>query len=278
MRRRVAALPAILTLGNAFCGFIAIAYVAKASRALGAVPEQFESCMEAAGWFVLLAMVFDALDGKVARLMRAESDFGVQLDSLADAVSFGVAPALMVLAVAQREETPLFRIALAASCLYVICALLRLARYNVMTPHETEGNNHFTGLPTPAAAGVIASLVTMTYYAADKDLKVVALKIQPAMDMLGQFLLPAIVVILALLMVSQVRYVHLLNKYLRDQEAFDFIVIIALVGLFFFFARPFSIPLAFLLYVCWGLGGHTVRLALARKRRRSTPERDAPEK
>ena len=251
--KRIAAFPTILTLSNAFCGFLAIGYVMRAERS---VPEKFGHNMEMAGWMVLLALVFDALDGKIARLMKSETDFGVQLDSLADVISFGVAPGFMCMAMV-AERGFLARLGWAASSLFMICALLRLARYNVETQNNSEGSMYFTGLPAPAGAGLVASLVMMRYHieiAASEEFGWVPRRLFPMMDALAKYL-PFLALALALLMVSRVRYVHVVNKWFGDQEPFGYVVLLILVGFFFFFTRPFSIPLAFLIYIAAGLAG-----------------------
>lgn len=276
MKARIAALPTILTLGNAFSGFIAIGYVAKAQSLSGpaTAPDtgQFGVLMERAGWLVLLALVFDALDGKVARIVNGESDFGVQLDSLADAISFGVAPAMMVMAMAQQQEF-LRRVAWGASCLFVGCALLRLARYNVESARRGATCEYFIGLPSPAAAGTVVSLVMVRYHVlgVSEELPLVRENVVlPVMETVAHFL-PVVMVVLAIMMVSRLKYVHLLNKYLKDQEGFGYLVILLIVGLFFFFTRPFSIPLAFLIYLAWGLLVEARQLLLRRRESSTTP-------
>ena len=256
--KRIAALPTILTLGNAFCGFLAIMYVARAYYFMGEANGgvMFGEKMELAGWMIMLALVFDALDGKVARMVKGESNFGAQLDSLADAISFGVAPAIMAMAMSWQWGE-LARIGWASSALFMVCALLRLARYNVESEAGSEGTSYFAGLPTPAAGGFVASLVIMRYNIVDslpEDFAPIASQLLPVMDRLAKYL-PLLAVALALLMVSRVRYIHLANKLLKDQEAFGYIVGLVLAGFFLYFTRPFSIPLAFLIYIVWGLVG-----------------------
>lgn len=134
-------LPSLLTTGNLFCGFVAM---------LLTVDERFTEAALA----IFVAMVMDMLDGRVARLMKATSQFGVEYDSLADVISFCVAPAFLLYSFALRD---LGRAAWFAAFLFVICGALRLARFNVQT--GTVDKRWFIGLPTPAAAGVAASSV-----------------------------------------------------------------------------------------------------------------------
>src|SRR5262245_37933905 len=134
-------LPSLLTTGNLVCGFFALVLAAG---------ERYEESALA----IFVAMVMDLLDGRVARLMKATSQFGVEYDSLADVVSFCVAPAFLIYSFALRD---LGRPAWFGAFLFVICGALRLARFNVQT--GTVDRRYFVGLSTPAAAGVVASSV-----------------------------------------------------------------------------------------------------------------------
>jgi len=142
-RHGIFLLPSLLTTGNLFCGFFALLLAAN-----GRFPE--------AALAVFAAMVMDFLDGRVARLMKATSQFGVEFDSLADVVSFCVAPAFLLYAFALRD---LGRPAWFGAFLFVICGALRLARFNVQT--ASIDRRFFVGLSTPAAAGIVASSVLL---------------------------------------------------------------------------------------------------------------------
>jgi CDP-diacylglycerol---serine O-phosphatidyltransferase len=141
--RTVFLLPSLLTTGNLFCGFFAM---------LLTVDGRYTEATVA----IFVAMVMDMLDGRVARLMRATSQFGVEYDSLADVVSFGVAPAFLLYAFALHD---LGRPAWFAAFLFVICGALRLARFNVIT--GTADKRYFIGLPIPAGAAVACSVVIL---------------------------------------------------------------------------------------------------------------------
>jgi len=141
LKRGIYILPSLFTTGNVFCGFYAI---------IAAMSEQYEL----AAWAIVAAMVFDVLDGRIARLTKTTSAFGVQYDSLADIISFGMAPAIVVFAWVLK---PFGRLGWMAAFLYLLCAALRLARFNVTKP-DVRGQ-HFIGLPTPAAAAAVASVV-----------------------------------------------------------------------------------------------------------------------
>ena len=158
-----AVLPTLLTLGNAACGFGAITFTAKAAAALGPTSAVTETVLDpvskaaatsalfAASCLIYLAMVFDAFDGSAARWTNQTSDFGAELDSLCDAISFGAAPAFLMLQFS-RDYHP--RLLWLIAALYVVCTVLRLARFNVETD-EDDSHAFFSGLPSPAAAGKI---------------------------------------------------------------------------------------------------------------------------
>ncbi|SFM52547.1 CDP-diacylglycerol--serine O-phosphatidyltransferase [Thermodesulforhabdus norvegica] len=169
-------LPNILTTGNLFSGFVSLVY---------SIDGEYEKAAVA----VLVSWIFDILDGKVARLSGATSRFGVEYDSLADLVSFGVAPALLIYLWALK---PLGRIGWLGAFLFVACGALRLARFNVQASGEEK--KYFTGLPIPGAAGFIATLTLFAYPFAH----------QPGRAVTWLFLI--ITISLALLMVSTVRY------------------------------------------------------------------------
>ncbi len=162
----------------------------------------------------MLAMLFDALDGYVARLAKSASDFGAQLDSLCDAISFGLAPAFLLLQLGQVDwpNSDLARKAIAiVAALYLSCAILRLARFNLETTTDPASHKRFKGLPSPGAAGCVASLVVlrsgvgMTRFGIDASVT-------------NQFITlwgPVGGLIVALLMVSRLPYPHFTNQMLR---------------------------------------------------------------
>jgi len=144
-RKGIYLLPNLLTTGALFCGFYAVL-------------SGFSGEYEWAAMAIFAAMIFDGLDGRVARMTNTQSDFGVQYDSLSDIVSFGVAPAVVAYG---WGLTSLGKLGLAAAFVYASCAALRLARFNVQA--ELSDNKNFTGLPSPAAAAIVAGLVWSTY-------------------------------------------------------------------------------------------------------------------
>jgi len=163
---------------------------------------------------IMVAMLWDALDGRVARLTNTQSDFGAQYDSLADLVSFGVAPALLVY---EWSLSDLGRIGWLAAFIFLACAALRLARFN--TQVGISDKRYFQGLPSPAAAGVIASMIWLKFWKFEYfDFGIVSL---------SYYIGVGITIVCALLMVSNVRYYSF--KELDSKKAsFRFLLAIVL--------------------------------------------------
>ena len=192
--RGVYLIPNLFTSGNLFSGFYSIIAVFNADFVRAAIA-------------VFVAMVFDSLDGKSARLTKTTSRFGTEYDSLADLVSFGVAPGLLIYSWALAGYG---RFGWVAGFLFVICGALRLARFNVQAS-TTEGK-FFVGLPIPAAAGVIASLVLL-----DHHILRLGGEIKPA-------LILALTYVLAFLMVSTFRYRSFKDVQFAERKPFHVLV------------------------------------------------------
>ena len=247
-------LPAILTLGNLFCGFLAIA---KAADALAEpVPARALDLLAYAGWLIFLGMIFDALDGYVARLSGGTSAMGVVLDSLADVVTFGAAPAFLAKCIAEGPGAMAdHRMTLYFSVFFALMAALRLARYSAHAGDPEEAHLWFEGLPTPGAAGVIAGLALLL---PDRDLR-------PESAVLR--LLPYATLALGLLMVSRLPYVHVTSRFLRGRKPVHYIVV-SLVVLVLALTFHFEAALAGAVLV-YAVSGPVV--ALFRRRRRNAP-------
>lgn len=251
--RSVYFLPSLATLGNAVSGFGAI-YVA-AMVVPGAPPLRdplanfFASHgFSAAAYFIFLAMVFDALDGRLARFARHTTDFGGQLDSLADVISFGLAPAFVGLrlfsVLGPNWDLTITRLIWAIGALFICCASIRLARFNVSNEHGEQHHFSFLGLPSPGAAGAVAGLILM-----QQDLA------RQSWDLLSKICLvalPAVVLGCGLLMVSHLRYPHLVNRYLRGRRSIGRLVavlgIIALLAV----AHQYVLGLGTIAFAAWG--------------------------
>ena len=256
--KRIPLAPTIMTLGNVFCGFVSIGFILRAQAAWSSTHDMalFGRWIGLAGWFIFFGMVFDALDGKVARLSRASSNFGEELDSLADVISFGVAPALMVKVLAAQQRF-LPQVAWATSVLFLVCATLRLARFNVETSKEEEAHLYFKGLPTPAAAGFIAALTIMFYElreeaAGGENLAAIARAMAPVLDGL-LYAMPFVAVVLAVLMVSNVRYPHALNTVFRRRQPLSYLVSLLLIVFIAWLTKPFSLPVFMVAYILIGI-------------------------
>lgn len=174
-RRGIFLLPSLFTVANLFCGYACVVYATRAD-------------FDTAALFIGIAMVLDTLDGFFARLTNSSTDFGVQLDSLADVVSFGMAPAILAFT---WGLWPLRRIGWAAGFIYVTAAAMRLARFNIQTAAATD-KRYFVGLPSPAAGGVIAATVYLFPFGLHEP--------RTALPALAMVLVPA------LLMVSTIRF------------------------------------------------------------------------
>lgn len=185
-----------------------------------------------AAWLIIGAAVCDAIDGPVARLTRTSSNFGLQFDSLADVVAFGVAPAFLMfkhLGLLDKEMLPVYapRLALGACALYAICAAIRLARFNIQA--ATTEKNHFTGLPSPGAAGAVVSAFLfvewLTEYMTGIDsLKAMLDTKDLTVNMHRSTLL--LMVILAFLMVSEVPFSKLKHILRVANKQFQSLVIL----------------------------------------------------
>src|SRR3984893_2093954 len=163
-------LPNLMTMGNLFCGFTATLKILEGALLQAVDADAAGDVFHTAIWFILGACIFDLLDGRLARLGGHESAFGREFDSLADIVSFGVAPALLVYRIVLQEFP---RACWIIAFIYLACGALRLARFNcVSANHEGNGTGNgsgknFTGFPIPAAAGLIASITLFMLWLAE---------------------------------------------------------------------------------------------------------------
>ncbi len=210
-------LPSLITILNGVCGFTAVIFASKSAEA----GSSQISYLAMGGYMVFLAMIADMLDGRVARRVKSTSSFGGQLDSICDIVSFGVAPALLMIKVLENhlagfaDINPaagsfLHRFIWLTAAAYVSCAAIRLARFNVENEEDESAHMSFMGLPTPAAAGVIVSLIIFHEETWPQSAIIYAL--------------PFLAVGVALLMVSRIRYPHILNQYIRGKKPFAHLI------------------------------------------------------
>jgi len=204
-RRGVYLLPSMLTMGNMFCGYACIVYAMRGDFATAAP-------------FIGFAIVLDMLDGRVARMTGSTSEFGLEFDSLADVISFGIAPAILVFAWGLQ---PLGRIGWAAGFLFVAAAAVRLARFNIQT--AVTDKRYFVGLPSPAAAAIPAS----TVFAYPEGFT----------SALHSTAVLAVMIVPALLMVSTIRFRSFKTFDLNVRRSYAVLLLVA-VGLALLAAQP----------------------------------------
>ncbi len=261
---RIYFLPNLMTAGNLFCGFGAVVRCIQA-RLITDAGEYAQihthaSAMELytqAVWLILAAVVFDSLDGRLARLGGRTSLFGAEFDSLADVVSFGVAPALMVffLILAPRGEYQWFReLGWFIAFIYLLCGAIRLARFNVITNpllhrNDTETSKDFVGLPIPAAAGTVASLVLLLINMAEnaRDLRQLTLA------------LPLLLVLVSFLMVSTVRYPSFKQVNWETKTRVRTLILVLIGAAIIIKLQEVAFFFLFLGYIAYGLFAHYQR-------------------
>ena len=281
--KKLPILPSLFTIGNAACGFIA---TIKAASYVYSGDERF--LMEAA-YIILIGMLFDAFDGKVARMTKSTSDFGGQLDSLADAVTFGIAPAALVamwnsrLLAASVAENFWAQLTWFFCLAYAMAALLRLARFNVEHENPEKPHTDFTGLPTPGAGGLVAALVIFHNYLTPPARNQVvgfiyyALGQENIVSFLGfiKTIMPLVMIILAFLMVSsRIHYVHVLNKIFKERKTFDYFTYVIFGFVLIALIPQIAIAAIFTSYVAMGPTLHTLSYFRSKPAVKSTDEKN----
>jgi CDP-diacylglycerol--serine O-phosphatidyltransferase len=221
--RSIYILPSLFTVGNIFCGYYAI---------IATIRANYDIAAEAIG----IAIILDMLDGKIARLTNSTSGFGLQLDSLADVISFGIAPSILAFFWGLQAVDP--KLAWIAAFTFTICGAMRLARFNAQA-----GNlKHFVGMPIPAGGGAIAAIVH--FFGA------------PVTSKIGASLLVAAVFLLAFLMISTFKYSSLKNLTIGRKSHFTILAIALLVALIYAYSTYTLMALA----MVYSLSGPAVRL------------------
>ncbi|MBC8106107.1 MAG: CDP-diacylglycerol--serine O-phosphatidyltransferase [Anaerolineae bacterium] len=263
--RSVYFLPSIATLGNAICGFGAMYVAGFDDINVGQDPWAkllLQNKFLAAAYLVFIAMIFDALDGRLARFARHTTDFGGQLDSLADVVSFGAAPAYIALQLFKSEgpTLPFFwsRLIWAMGAVYFSCAAIRLARFNVSNEHGEQHHFSFLGLPSPGAAGAVVGFILL-----QQELKESA----PQLARMCVYVLPALVLITGLLMVADIRYPHIVNRYLRGRRSIARLIAGVTVILLLVIAHRYVLGIGCVVYALQG----PMSVAYAKIRHRTAP-------
>ncbi|HXR04911.1 MAG TPA: CDP-diacylglycerol--serine O-phosphatidyltransferase [Verrucomicrobiae bacterium] len=258
-------LPNLLTAGNLFCGFVALTKIVEADP----LADDYFNQIKLALAFILLACIFDLLDGRVARLGGTDSPFGREFDSLADLISFGVAPAFLVQRVVLADVFGQYRqISWFIASIYLLCGAFRLARFNCLSMMAgSGGGKDFLGFPIPSAAGLVASLTLLIIHLNEKDKD------------LGKwnYLLAIVLIFLSAMMVSTVRYPSFKSLGLRSRSTFTKAIGAALfIGCLLVLQEKvlyYVLPAFFTLYLVYGF----VRPSISRAWRREIEEEDEDE-
>ena len=266
--KTISILPSLITLINGIAGFSAIGLAAKGL-----------DYYALAGYAIFIAMIADMLDGRVARMSHSTSSFGGQLDSLCDMISFGVAPAFLVLKLMMHYHVQLVgspeaffggffeRSVWLACVVYMCCGAIRLARFNVENTEDETSHMSFTGLPSPAAAGVLASLVVLfQHILMDSAAETVLFR---TLRWTILYILPLVTVAAGILMVSRIRYSHVVNQYLRGRKPITYL---AWMGVFVGIIFLFGIQLALVLSFCGFAGSGVFRWVWLRLMRHRLPQ------
>jgi CDP-diacylglycerol--serine O-phosphatidyltransferase len=258
-------LPNLLTAGNLFCGFVALTKIVEADP----LADDYFGQIKLALAYILLACIFDLLDGRVARLGGADSPFGREFDSLADLISFGVAPAFLVQRVVLVDLFSNYRqISWFIASIYLLCGAFRLARFNCLSAMaDSGGGKDFLGFPIPSAAGLVASLTLLIIHFHEREKTLGA----------WNYLLAIVLIFLSAMMVSTVRYPSFKSLGLRSRSTFAKAIGAALfLGCLLILREKilyYVLPAFFTLYLVYGF----VRPSISRSWRREIEEEDEDE-
>ena len=245
----ISVFPTMLTLANVLCGFMAIFFASLPATA--DFPFNW-TALTFAAMAIFAGMVFDGFDGRVARMTNSTSAFGAQLDSMADMVTFGVAPAFVAIKLIDpgvpyfsNSDDHLFgRLALIVALIFVACAALRLARYTVDTNEKQAIDpSVFTGLPSPGAAGAIAGLILLHQHIL---FTLFPLGNPPSwLNLTTRYAMIGVVLLTALAMVSKLPYTHVMNRYLRGKANVGTIATYVIVALLLLIYPQWTLAIAF---------------------------------
>ena len=246
MKRGIYIIPSIFTVANITAGFFSLHY---------SITENYS----AAAWSVIVAILMDIADGRVARVMHAESSFGMELDSLADFLSFGVAPSVLMY---QLILGGMGKIGFAIAIFFVIASALRLARFNsVAIVEQGKVKTHFEGLPTTAAGGIIASFV-LSYEIFEQGMELTAKNIKVLTKKMPLFFeaMPFLMVLISIFLISKIKYPNFKKLNFTHPHSFQLLVLL-IVSLILIFTYPQNtIFMIYILYFLSGIIGYVVRL------------------
>src|SRR5713226_5678796 len=259
-------LPNLLTAGNLFCGFVALTKIVEAD----VDKNNFYQQITLALGFILLACIFDLFDGRVARMGGVESPFGREFDSLADLISFGVAPAFLVHRVVLKD---VFQgqpgLGWFIASIYLLCGAFRLARFNCLAAQSTGGGSKdFLGFPIPSAAGLVSSLTLLIIQLNEKE---------KSLGRWWGYFLASVLIFLSAMMVSTLKYPSFKSLGLRSSSTFTKAIIAALFLGFIMVLREnilyYVLPALFTVYLVYGF----IRPRISGRIRREIEEEDDEE-
>lgn len=235
-------LPNLMTAGNLFCGFAATLKIVQGALLQSSDADAAATLFHSAIWFILGACIFDVLDGRLARLGGQDSVFGREFDSLADIVSFGVAPALLVYRIVLLDFP---RVGWVVAFVYLLCGGLRLARFNCVSDSDPPTKStEFTGFPIPAAAGLIASITLfMLWWLGEKEHEIGRWK----------WFLPPLMIFLSVMMFSRLSYPSFKAISWRTTRSLPRFLAISLILLFTVLNYEWMPAVIFLGYLLYGL-------------------------
>lgn len=255
-RVKIYLLPNLLTAGNLACGFFSLTWIFKYDPLVtGFEPIQIAIRL------ILAAFAFDFFDGRVARIARRESQFGREFDSLADIVSFGVAPAFLVYRIVLHQFE---RTGWLVAAVYLVCGGIRLARFNVLTHVGAgKGKEEFIGFPIPSAAALVVSVTTFMIALAEHDRQLGGVR----------WVLMGLMILLSVLMVSNVRYPTFKNVEWNMQRGVAAFALLVVIGLLLAVNWQVTLAGLFIAYLLYGL----VRPWISKRWRREIESDDSDE-
>jgi CDP-diacylglycerol--serine O-phosphatidyltransferase len=285
-RRRlkyIAILPSIVTLMNGLCGLTAIIFASKGLDMAWKpqlLPKVNISFFALAGYMIFLGMIADMLDGHVARISKSTSSFGAQLDSLCDVISFGAAPAFLMLKLVEAHTSRLQlenfrhilffeRIVYFIAMIYAMCAIIRLARFNVENTEDDAAHLSFAGLPSPAAAGMIVSAVIFQQDFLPKIMESPDSFLR-AFELITIWVLPVISLMAGLLMVTRIPYPHIMNRLLRGKKSFPTFLLVVFAILLAIWNIQLAMTLGFFAFMLYGIIRRIIIKVVPKKERQSS--------
>ncbi len=248
LKRGIYVLPSLFTTLNLAAGFLCVIW-------------SIDNNFTPAAWAIIFAILSDVVDGRIARWTKTTSRFGVEYDSLADLISFGMAPAILIYQVVLHTMN---KPGIAIALFFVVAAAMRLARFNVKT-QDGESTPHFVGLPSPAAAGIIASFV-LSYQLFVMD-GITAKTIPLLMNKMPFFfkMIAPTVMLLSFLMISNVPYIHFKKFKLSRPKSFQLLIFIVIGAVLVVTYPQNTIFILFLIYLLSGITEYIWRYWVIRK-------------